>query len=72
MATAEKQRATSVPKQKVASGFVAPVVGRVAVRDVPAHHGFLLIRKGETITEQHMDRADRMGRLYELIASTEG
>ena len=65
-----KPRAIPVPKPRTAAGFVAPVVGRTALRDVDGYFGFPLIRKGEVITETIYNRAHQLARLYELIAAT--
>jgi hypothetical protein len=55
---------------KLAAGFVAPIIGRVALHDVDGYFGFPLIKKGETVTPTHVSRAQSLGRLYELIAAT--
>jgi hypothetical protein len=47
------------------------VVGRTALREVAGYFGFPLIRKGEVVSQTIYDRAQHMGRLYELIAATE-
>lgn len=52
-------------------GYVEPIVGRVAQRDVQAYFGFLLIKRGETVTHATAERAQNLGRLFELIAATE-
>jgi hypothetical protein len=52
-------------------GYVEPIIGRVARRDVSAYFGFPLIKKGETVTRQTAERAHNLGRLFELIAATE-
>ncbi|HEY3330295.1 MAG TPA: hypothetical protein VGK19_09770 [Capsulimonadaceae bacterium] len=63
-------RAIPIPKATTAAGFVAPVVGRIAKRDVTGYFGFTLIKKGDVITETIYARAQHMARLTELIAST--
>ena len=62
--------ATPIPNQGAAAGFVAPVIGRKALKDVDGYYGFPLIRKGEVITESIYNRAQQLARLYELIAAT--
>jgi len=64
-------RAIPLPKRQIAAGFVAPVIGRKARKDVEGYFGFALIRKGDVISDVTYDRAQQMGRLYELIAATE-
>jgi len=63
-------RAVPIPVRNTAAGYLAPVVGRTAVKDVQGYFGFPLIQKGEVITEAIYNRAHKMARLYELIAST--
>ena len=72
MASPETQAscAVSLPGVRVNAGFVAPVIGRIAAREVLGSFGLPLIYKGDTITKAHMERALAMGRQYELIAST--
>lgn len=62
---------TPVSDSRMAAGFVAPIIGRKALRGVNGYFNFALIRAGETVTKGHVDRAQSLGRLYELIASTE-
>lgn len=64
------QRAIPIPKPSTAAGFVAPVVGRKALRDVTGYFGFTLVKKGDVITASTYERAQQMARLAELIAST--
>ena len=61
----------SLPDSGNVIGYVDPIVGRIAQRDVVGYFGFSLIRAGETITPEIAERAQNMGRLFELIASTE-
>ncbi len=68
--TTPAPRAIPIPKQTTLAGAVAPVLGRKAVRDVAGIFGFPLVSKGDVITEALYARANQMGRLYELIAST--
>lgn len=60
-----------MPRRPVAAGFLAPVVGRTALREVAGYFGFPLIKRGEAVTQTIYDRAQAMGRLYELIEATE-
>lgn len=53
------------------AGFVVPLIGRKVVRDVVgAFPGFPLIKEGETVTREIVERASRMGRLFELTDAT--
>jgi hypothetical protein len=58
-------------KNRMAAGFVAPVLGRKALRDVNGYFNMPLIKTGQVVTEQHYDRAQALGKLYELIACTD-
>jgi len=51
-------------------GYLAPIIGRVAMRDVIGTAGFPLIRKGDTVTPLIAETAEDMGKLYELVAAT--
>ena len=62
---------TPISDSRLAAGFVAPILGRTALRSVNGYFNFPLIREGETVTKSHVDRAQAMGRLYELIAATD-
>jgi hypothetical protein len=62
---------TPIATRTTAAGFLAPVVGRTALRDVAGYFGFSLIKQGEVVSQTVYDRAQAMGRLYELIAATE-
>ena len=52
-------------------GYVDPIVGRVAHRDVLGYFGFPLLRKGETVTPEIFARAQNLSRLFEIQAATE-
>ncbi|BDI31785.1 hypothetical protein CCAX7_38360 [Capsulimonas corticalis] len=52
-------------------GFVDPIIGRTAQRDVAGYFGFPLIRKGEIVTKATAEKALNLGRLFELIAATD-
>lgn len=52
-------------------GFVDPIIGRIAQRDVAGYFGFSLIRKGEVVTKTVAEKAQNLGRLFELIAATD-
>jgi len=67
-AAAEK---SPLANSRLAAGFIAPILGRTALRNVNGYFNFPLIRAGETVTQGHIDRAQHLGRLYELIAATE-
>ena len=61
----------ALPESAGIVGYVDPIVGRVAHRDVLGYFGFPLIRKGETVTREIVDRAQSGSRLFELQAATE-
>ncbi|MBV9849555.1 MAG: hypothetical protein JO250_07690 [Armatimonadetes bacterium] len=65
------QDSNALPNDDSVIGHVEPIIGRVAQRDVQAYFGFPLIRKGETVTRETAERAQNLGRLFELIAATE-
>ena len=69
--TQGKSDLAPLASSKIAAGFIAPIVGRVALRGVEGYFGFPLIKQGETITPTHVSRAQSLARLYELIAATE-
>ena len=52
-------------------GYVDPIIGRVAHRDVLGYFGFPLIRKGETVTPEILARAQNVSRLFEIQSATE-
>ncbi len=62
---------TALPAGTGIIGYVDPIVGRVAHRDVLGYLGFPLIRKGETVTPEIFSRAHNLSRLFELQAATE-
>jgi hypothetical protein len=64
-------RQTPMAGNRTAAGYIAPIIGRVALRDVNGYFNFPLIKKGETVAYTHVDRAQYLGRLYELVAATE-
>ena len=53
------------------AGFLEPVVGRVALRDVTGYYGFPLIKAGQTVTRNIAEKALSLGRLFELTEATE-
>lgn len=61
----------ALPDNNSIIGYVDPIVGRTAHRDVLGYFGFPLIRKGETITPEILARAQNISRLFELQAATE-
>lgn len=65
------QNTLALPNHDSIIGYVDPIVGRVAHRDVLGYFGFPLIRKGETVTPEIMARAQNLSRLFELQAATE-
>ncbi len=62
---------TPISSTRLEAGFIAPILGRKALQDVNGYFNFPLIRKGDTVSKSHIDRAQSLGRLYELIAATE-
>ena len=52
-------------------GYVEPIIGRTARRDVHGYFGFPLIKQGEVVTPQIAARAHSLGRLFDLMAATE-
>lgn len=60
-----------LPQNNDIAGFVDPIIGRTAKRDVLGYFGFPLIRRGETVTPEILDKAQRISRLFELISATE-
>ncbi len=62
---------TALPQGTGIIGYVDPIVGRVAHRDVLGYFGFPLIRRGETVTPEIFARAQNLSRLFELQAATE-
>ncbi len=62
---------TALPEGTGIIGYVDPIIGRVAHRDVLGYLGFPLIRRGETVTPELFARAQNLSRLFELQAATE-
>lgn len=52
-------------------GFVDPLVGRIARRDVAGYFGFPLIKAGQAVTQATIAKAQELGRLFELTAATD-
>lgn len=65
------QDMVALPENTGIIGYVDPIVGRVAHREVLGYFGFPLIRKGETVTPEILERAQNLSRLFELQAATE-
>ena len=65
------QNTLALPDDTEVIGYVEPIIGRVAQRDVQAYFGFPLIKKGDTVTRETAERAQNLGRLFELVAATE-
>ena len=65
------QNTLALPDDTDVIGYVEPIIGRVAQRDVQAYFGFPLIKKGDTVTRETAERAQNLGRLFELVAATE-
>ena len=62
---------TALPQGTGIIGYVDPIIGRIAHRDVLGYFGFPLIRRGETVTAEVFARAQNLSRLFELQAATE-
>ena len=62
---------TALPSGTSIIGYVDPIIGRVAHRDVLGYLGFPLIRRGETVTPEIFSRSQNLSRLFELQAATE-
>lgn len=62
---------SALPQGTSIIGYVDPIIGRVAHRDVLGDLGFPLIRTGETVTPEIFSRAHSLSRLFELQAATE-
>ncbi len=62
---------SALPQGTGIIGYVDPIIGRVAHRDVLGFLGFPLIRRGETVTPEIFSRAHNLSRLFELQAATE-
>jgi len=60
-----------LPERYELSGHLAPVVGRVARRDVAGYFGFPIVKAGQIVTPSIAEKAQSMGRLFELISATE-
>ena len=65
------QDTTALPENTAIIGYVDPIIGRVAHREVQGYFGFPLIRKGETVSREIFERAHNLSRLFELQAATE-
>ena len=62
---------SALPDSGSIVGYVDPIVGRTAHRDVLGYFGFPLIRKGQVVTREIAERAQNVSRLFELQAATE-
>lgn len=67
-----EQNNVALPDETEMIGYVEPLVGRIAQRDVNGYFGFPLIKKGEAVTAETVERAHSLSRLFELTAATEG
>ena len=65
-----EQDNAALPESSAIIGYVEPLLGRVANRNVDGYFGFPLIKKGETVTPSILERAHSMSRLFELIEAT--
>jgi hypothetical protein len=64
-------RELALPETNDIIGYVDPLVGRVALRDVPGYFGFPLIKAGQSVTHETIEKAQSLGRLFELVAATD-
>ncbi len=62
---------SALPDSTNIVGYVDPIVGRVAHREVLGYFGFSLIKKGEVVTRETVERAQNLSRLFELQTATE-
>jgi hypothetical protein len=61
----------ALPPDTSIIGHVEPLLGRVALKSVDGYFGFPLIKEGQPVTQAIINKAENVGRLFELIASTE-
>ena len=61
----------ALPDETTIIGYVDPIIGRTAHREVLGYFGFPLIKKGQVVTREIADRAQNLSRLFELICATE-
>lgn len=61
---------TSLPSSNEILGYVEPIIGRIAHKDVIGYFGFPIIRSGQAVTPAIAERAQSMARLFELMAAT--
>jgi hypothetical protein len=66
----DKQESSPIMTTRREAGFIAPLIGRTVHADVFGFPGFPLIRAGEVISTDVAERAQAMGRLFELTAAT--
>jgi len=64
-------RELALPDSNEIIGFVDPLIGRIALRDVPGYFGFPLIKAGQAVTHATLEKAQSLGRLFELTAATD-
>ena len=64
-------RELALPENHDIIGYVDPLVGRVALREVPGYFGFPLIKAGQAVTPETIEKAQSLGRLFELVAATD-
>ncbi|MGO8670341.1 MAG: hypothetical protein ACLQVD_03090 [Capsulimonadaceae bacterium] len=61
----------ALPSDREFAGYVDPVIGRIARREVQGYFGFPLIKAGQPVTKSVVEKALSLGRLFELVAATE-
>ncbi len=66
----ESNGLTPLPSDRREAGYLVPIIGRTVRRDVTGFRNFPLIRSGEVITAEIAERAQAMGRFYELTEAT--
>jgi hypothetical protein len=61
----------TLPESDAIIGYADPLIGRIARRDVAGYFGFPLIKSGQPVTPAILDKAQSLGRLFELTAATD-
>jgi len=61
----------TLPVSNAIVGYADPLIDRIARRDVPGYFGFPLIKSGQAVTPAILEKAQSLGRLFELTAATD-
>jgi hypothetical protein len=67
----DSSKGTALADNGEVIGYVDPLIGRVARKDVVGYFGFPLIRAGQAVTPEIIEKAQALGRLFELISATD-